>query len=124
MFIYHPFFFFYSLNVNINFYYKFNNKSNNKSKQYKFNEWTKKHVGIASRLGAVERYALWAFIVDANDVNKKPSLPLIVEGDEIRNAIIDFKQFQLAVSRLTKLQKEVDQEKALQAISKPLVDSF
>lgn len=85
--------------------------------KYKFNEWTKKHVGIASRLGAVERYALWAFIVDAGDPLRKPSLPLQIEGENIRDATIDLTSFNLAVSRLVKLQQEVDSQKALHAIN-------
>ena len=78
--------------------------------KYKFNEWTKKHVGIASRAGSKERYALWSFLVAAKDVNIAPIIPLIIDGDEIRDATISFQEFNIGVSRLVKLQQEIDKK--------------
>jgi hypothetical protein len=69
----------------------------------KFNEWTKRQVGIANRAGAKERHALWAFLVAAGDPAQLPTAPLVLEGEDIRGALLTSQSFQLGVSRLLSL---------------------
>jgi hypothetical protein len=64
----------------------------------------------------VERYALWAFLVDAADEEKRPSVPLVVEGAHIREATLTISEFKTGVSRLGNLQQEFDKVKTVKAL--------
>jgi hypothetical protein len=100
--------------------------------EHKFTEWTKRHVGIASRSAVRERLALWAFLVNASGVATSASmqskqqgggeegeeqnsagakLPLEIEGEDIRMALLTAQDFQMSVSRLL-------------MVPEPLGDSF